>query len=118
MTQEKGFRKVEARPHLPTLEQGVVARWKKENTFQRSVEENRSKPEFIFYDGPPFPTGSPHHGTVLVSVLKDLVGRYKTMRGYCVPRTWGWDCHGLPIETIAEKNLKLKDKSEIESSKV
>ncbi len=109
------FKKVEARPSLPALEQGVTERWKKEKTFEASVEGSKSKPEFIFYDGPPFPTGSPHHGTVFVSVIKDLVGRYKTMRGYHVPRTWGWDCHGLPIETIAEKNLGLKDKSEIES---
>lgn len=116
MTQEKGFRKVEARPHLPTLEQGVVDRWKRDNTFQRSVDENQGKPEFILYDGPPFPTGSPHHGTIFVSILKDVVGRFKTMRGYHVPRTWGWDSHGLPIETIAEKNLGLKDKSQIEST--
>jgi isoleucyl-tRNA synthetase len=110
-----GFKKVEARPHFPTLEQGVVARWKRDRTFQRSVDERAGKPEFIFYDGPPFATGSPHHGTIFISALKDLVGRYKTMRGFQVPRTWGWDCHGLPIETIAEKNLGLKDKSEIES---
>ena len=116
MTNSKSFRKVEARPHLPSLEKGVVERWKRERTFQRSVEENKSKPEFIFYDGPPFATGSPHHGTIFISALKDLVCRYKTMRGYNVPRTWGWDCHGLPIETIAEKNLGLKDKSEIEKS--
>lgn len=116
MTQSNAFRKVEARPHLPSLENGVVERWKRENTFQRSVEESANKPAFIFYDGPPFPTGSPHHGTIFVSILKDVVGRYKTMCGFNVPRTWGWDCHGLPIETIAEKNLGLKDKSEIESS--
>jgi len=114
MTQENGFRKVESRPHLPTLENGVVARWKQERTFQRSVEERQDRPEFIFYDGPPFVTGNPHHGTLFVSILKDFVGRYKTMRGYRVPRTWGWDCHGLPVETIAEKNLGLKDKGEIE----
>ena len=114
MSQENTFRKVESRPNLPALENGVVERWQRENTFQRSVTENAQKPEFIFYDGPPFPTGSPHHGTIFVSILKDVVGRYKTMRGFHVPRTWGWDCHGLPIETIAEKNLGLKDKSEIE----
>lgn len=114
MSQENTFRKVESRPNLPALENGVVERWQRENTFQRSVTENANKPEFIFYDGPPFPTGSPHHGTIFVSILKDVVGRYKTMRGFHVPRTWGWDCHGLPIETIAEKNLGLKDKSEIE----
>jgi isoleucyl-tRNA synthetase len=116
MTEKATFQKVESRPHLPTLEVGITERWKRERTFLRSVEETKSRPEFIFYDGPPFPTGSPHHGTVFVSILKDLVGRYKTMRGFHVPRTWGWDCHGLPIETIAEKNLGLKDKGEIERS--
>ncbi len=110
------FKKIEARPQFAALEKGVTEQWKAKRTFERSVENNKGKPEFIFYDGPPFPTGSPHHGTVFVSVLKDLVCRYKTMRGHHVPRTWGWDCHGLPIETIAEKNLGLKDKSEIEST--
>jgi isoleucyl-tRNA synthetase len=114
MTHENHFRKVEARPHLPTLEKGVVERWKREKTFQASITRNESKPEFIFYDGPPFATGSPHHGTIFISAIKDLVGRYKTMRGYKVPRTWGWDCHGLPTEKIAEANLGIKDKSEIE----
>lgn len=116
MAEQHGFRKVEARPHFPSLEKGVVEQWKRDATFKRSLEKTRNKPEFIFYDGPPFATGSPHHGTIFVSALKDVVGRYKTMRGYYVPRTWGWDCHGLPIETIAEKQLGLKDKSEIERS--
>ncbi len=109
------LKKVEAKPHFPSLEKGVVERWKKEQTFKRSLEASKSRPEFIFYDGPPFATGSPHHGTLFISALKDLICRYKTMRGFHVPRMWGWDCHGLPIETIAEKNLGLKDKSEIES---
>ncbi len=116
MSSDNCFRKVEARPHFPTLEKGVVERWKRDKTFERSVEDTKAKPEFILYDGPPFATGSPHHGTIFISALKDVVGRYKTMRGFHVPRAWGWDCHGLPIETIAEKNLGLKDKSEIEST--
>jgi isoleucyl-tRNA synthetase len=115
METDRLLKKVEARPHFPTLEKGVVEKWKKENTFQRSLDVSQGKPEFIFYDGPPFATGSPHHGTLFISALKDLICRYKTMRGFYVPRMWGWDCHGLPIETIAEKNLGLKDKSEIES---
>jgi isoleucyl-tRNA synthetase len=109
------FKKVEARPHFPGLEKGVVERWKSEKTFARCLEKSSAKPEFILYDGPPFATGSPHHGTIFISALKDVVCRYKSMRGYHVPRAWGWDCHGLPIETIAEKNLGLKDKSEIET---
>ncbi len=116
MTGLQAFKKVEARPHFPGLERGVVERWKEEKTFKRCLERSAAKPEFILYDGPPFATGSPHHGTIFISALKDVVCRYKSMRGYHVPRAWGWDCHGLPIETIAEKNLGLKDKSEIEGT--
>jgi isoleucyl-tRNA synthetase len=114
MTKTDLFRKVEARPNFPGLEKGVVERWKSDKTFAQCLERSANKPEFILYDGPPFATGSPHHGTIFISALKDVVCRYKSMRGYHVPRAWGWDCHGLPIETIAEKNLGLKDKSEIE----
>jgi len=99
------------------METEVLARWKEEKTFEQTVEKNKaSGEEFVFYDGPPFPTGNPHHGTIFVSILKDLIPRYKTMRGYYVPRSWGWDCHGLPIETLAEKNLGIKEKTEIEST--
>jgi isoleucyl-tRNA synthetase len=108
------FRKIEARPSFPELEQKVLARWKGEQTFERSLERSKGRPEFVFYDGPPFPTGSPHHGTLFVTILKDVVPRYMTMRGYYVPRGWGWDCHGLPIETQAEKNLGISEKREIE----
>lgn len=110
------LKKIETRPSFPALERGIIARWKSDRTFERSVAERKGSPEYIFYDGPPFPTGSPHHGTIFVSILKDVIPRYKTMRGYYVPRTWGWDCHGLPIETQAEKELGIKDKGEIERS--
>ncbi|MEZ4753979.1 MAG: isoleucine--tRNA ligase [Bdellovibrionota bacterium] len=111
------FTRVDQRPSFPALEAEVLARWKSEKTFEASVEKNKAAgEEFIFYDGPPFPTGNPHHGTIFVSILKDIIPRYKTMRGYYVPRGWGWDCHGLPIETLAEKNLGIKEKTEIETS--
>ncbi|HET9219648.1 MAG TPA: isoleucine--tRNA ligase [Terriglobia bacterium] len=106
--------KVEPKPAFPELEKAVLQRWQTEQTFEQSLERTRTGPEFVFYDGPPFPTGSPHYGTIFVSILKDVVPRYKTMRGFYVPRTWGWDCHGLPVETQAEKNLGIKDKREIE----
>ncbi|MGI6524865.1 MAG: isoleucine--tRNA ligase [Bdellovibrionota bacterium] len=109
------FKKVESQPSFPDLEETVLKRWKEEKTFEASLERNKGKEEFVFYDGPPFPTGNPHHGTLFVSILKDLIPRYKTMRGYYVPRAWGWDCHGLPIETQAEKNLGITDKKEIET---
>jgi len=108
------FTKVESKPVFPQLEKAVLERWQAEGTFERSLERTREQPEFIFYDGPPFPTGSPHYGTIFVSILKDVIPRYKTMRGFYVPRAWGWDCHGLPVETQAEKNLGIKDKREIE----
>jgi len=110
------FTKVESKPVFPELEKTVLKRWQSEHTFERSLERSREKPEFVFYDGPPFPTGSPHYGTIFVSILKDVIPRYKTMRGFYVPRAWGWDCHGLPVETQAEKNLGIKDKREIEQS--
>jgi len=108
------FTKVESKPVFPQLETAVLERWKAERTFERSLERTQELPEFVFYDGPPFPTGSPHYGTIFVSILKDVIPRYKTMRGFYVPRAWGWDCHGLPVETQAEKNLGIKDKREIE----
>lgn len=114
-TSDKAFKRVEQRPDFPGIGNRILARWKKEQAFEESLKRSKGRPEFVFYDGPPFPTGNPHHGTIFVSVIKDLIPRYKTMRGFYVPRAWGWDCHGLPIETIAEKNLGIKDKTEIGS---
>jgi len=108
------FTKVESKPVFPELEKSVLRRWQSEHTFEKSLERSKENPEFVFYDGPPFPTGSPHYGTIFVSILKDVIPRYKTMRGFYVPRAWGWDCHGLPVETQAERNLEIKDKREIE----
>jgi isoleucyl-tRNA synthetase len=108
------FTKVESKPAFPELEKTVLNRWQTQHTFEKSLERSKGQPEFVFYDGPPFPTGSPHYGTIFVSILKDVIPRYKTMRGFYVPRAWGWDCHGLPVETQAEKNLGIKDKREIE----
>ncbi len=103
---------------LQKVQQDILDRWERERTFERSVESppaaKSPPPEVVFYDGPPFPTGAPHHGTVLVSVIKDFIARYLTMRGNRVPRVWGWDCHGLPIETAVEKNLGIGSKKEIE----
>jgi len=94
-------------------EEEVIAFWKEDKTFEKSLQKHAPKGEFIFYDGPPFATGLPHHGSLLSSIIKDVVPRYKTMRGYRVPRRWGWDCHGLPIESLIEKRLNLKTKKDI-----
>jgi isoleucyl-tRNA synthetase len=106
------FEKLDSKPNLPKIQEEVLAFWEKDNTFKKSV--SKDKKEVVFYDGPPFPTGKPHHGTVLVSFIKDMVARYWTMRGYKVNRQWGWDCHGLPIETQVETNLGLTSKKDIE----
>ena len=94
-------------------EEEILAFWKDQRVFERSLEKHAPRGEFIFYDGPPFATGLPHHGSLLSSVIKDVIPRYKTMRGYRVPRRWGWDCHGLPIENMVEKKLNLKTKKDI-----
>lgn len=95
-------------------EEEVLAFWHENKTFERSLGKEAPKGEFVFYDGPPFATGLPHSGSLLSSVIKDVIPRYKTMRGYHVRRRWGWDTHGLPIENLVEKELGLKTKKEIE----
>ena len=97
------------------MQEDMLKFWEEDKTFLKSLE-NKDKKEVVFYDGPPFPTGKPHHGTVLVSFIKDMIARYHTMNGHSVPRVWGWDCHGLPVETQAEKLLDINDKKEIETS--
>jgi isoleucyl-tRNA synthetase len=97
------------------LELGVLARWQREQTFERSLDQRRDAPRFVFYDGPPFATGLPHYGHILTSFIKDVVPRYQTMRGYHVPRRWGWDCHGLPVELEVERKLGLDSPAEIDA---
>ena len=94
-------------------EEETLAFWKEQQIFEKSLEKEAPKGEYTFYDGPPFATGLPHSGSLLASVSKDLIPRYKTMRGYKVRRRWGWDTHGLPIESLVEKKLGLKNKKEI-----
>lgn len=109
------YKELSGKPALGLIQEEILDFWKKENIFEKSVEEQTGE-EVVFYDGPPFPTGKPHHGTVLVSFIKDMIARYWTMRGYRVSRVWGWDCHGLPIENQAETLLGITDKNEIEKS--
>ena len=109
------YEELSEKPALNLIQDEILDFWNKERIFEKSVEE-RTGEEVVFYDGPPFPTGKPHHGTVLVSFIKDMIARYQTMRGYRVPRVWGWDCHGLPIENQAETLLGINDKNEIEKS--
>ena len=94
-------------------EKALVEWWKKNKTFEKSVENRPIDKSFVFYDGPPFITGLPHHGTLLSSVVKDAVPRFWTMNGYHCERRWGWDCHGLPAENFVEKQLGITDRREI-----
>ncbi len=94
-------------------EPALVEWWKKNKTFEKSVEQRPEDDSYVFYDGPPFITGMPHHGTLLSSIVKDAVPRYWTMRGKRVERRWGWDCHGLPAENFVEKQLGITDRREI-----
>jgi isoleucyl-tRNA synthetase len=103
------------RPNFSKMEEAMAAYWDKMKIFDRSIEERPESKTFVFYDGPPFATGTPHHGHFLQSVIKDAIPRYKTMQGYRVPRRWGWDCHGLPVENLVEKELQLKAKQDIEA---
>src|ERR1041385_6107150 len=95
------------------LEKGVLKFWDENKIFEKSLEQTKAGEPYIFYDGPPFATGLPHYGHIVASVIKDAVPRYWTMRGYRVPRVWGWDCHGLPTENIVEKELGFKHKKVI-----
>lgn len=109
------FREIDSKMDLPKVETDVLAFWDANKTFEKSLELTKNKPRYSFYDGPPFATGTPHYGHLVVSTMKDVVPRYWTMKGYHVPRVWGWDCHGLPIENIAEKELGIKQKKDIEA---
>ena len=95
-------------------EEEILKFWEDNKIFEKSLKKKAPKGEFVFYDGPPFATGLPHYGNLLSSIIKDVIPRYKTMRGYSVRRRFGWDCHGLPIENMIEKQLGLKNKKEIE----
>ncbi len=96
-------------------ESKILDWWDSQQTFELSVKKEAPKGDYLFYDGPPFATGEPHYGHLVASIMKDAVPRYWTMNGFRVERVWGWDCHGLPIENIVEKELGSKTKKEIEA---
>lgn len=108
---------VPPQPDLPSTEAEVLAGWERDDTFQRSVDSREAGPdganEFVFYDGPPFANGLPHYGHLLTGYVKDAIPRYQTMRGRRVERRFGWDCHGLPAEVQAEKELGISGHPEI-----
>lgn len=95
-------------------EEEILKFWDEHHIFEKSVEQRPADKPYVFYDGPPFATGLPHYGNLVASLMKDIIPRYWTMKGYRVRRVWGWDCHGLPIENIIEEELGLKTKKDIE----
>ena len=105
--------KYQPRKRAIEYEKSLIDWWKKNQIFEKSVENRPIDKSYVFYDGPPFITGLPHHGTLLSSIVKDAVPRFWTMRGYHVERRWGWDCHGLPAENFVEKQLGITDRREI-----
>lgn len=107
------FRSIDPKTHLPDVEHKHLEYWKASKIFERSVEARKGNEKFVFFDGPPFANGLPHYGHIMANSLKDAVTRYWNMRGYYVPRTNGWDCHGLPVEYEIEKELGLSGRKDI-----
>ena len=107
------FKPVNQHVEFPKLEEEILDFWQKENIFKKSLESRESSTAYVFYDGPPFATGLPHYAHFVPGLLKDIVPRYKTMKGYHVDRRWGWDCHGLPVENEMEKELNLSTKKDV-----
>jgi isoleucyl-tRNA synthetase len=104
----------QAGPTIPQIEERITEFWEKDGTFEKSLEKTKDGTPYTFYDGPPFANGLPHYGHILASTIKDLIPRYQTMRGRYVRRRWGWDCHGLPVEALVEKELGISGKKQIE----
>ncbi len=111
------FNPVNPKQSFPKMEKAIIQYWKENDTFKKSIEHpagEKNPKDYVFYDGPPFATGLPHYGHLLAGALKDVVPRYWAMQGYRIERNWGWDCHGLPVENIVEKELNLGSKTDIE----
>ncbi len=109
------FKPVSNKVAFPKMEEEVLAFWAKDGTFKKSLERNRGRERYKFYDGPPFATGLPHYGHLLAGTIKDIVPRYQTMRGKYVERRFGWDTHGLPIEALAQDALGIAGAPEIKA---
>lgn len=104
--------------NFPQQEERILALWEALDAFQTQLKRSEGKPEFIFYDGPPFATGLPHYGHILAGTIKDIVTRYKSAVGYHVTRRFGWDCHGLPVEYEIDQKLGIRTKNQVLPSAV
>ena len=109
------YKPVDPRVDFPKMEERILAFWEANEIFKKSIAQREGNDEFVFYDGPPFATGLPHYGHILVGTIKDIIPRYQAMRGKKVERRFGWDCHGLPVEYEMEKELGISGKTEIEA---
>ena len=112
MTSERPYPDV-GRADFPALEAKILDYWASDGTFRESVEARPAETEFVFYDGPPFANGLPHHGHLLTGYVKDIVPRFQTMSGRRVHRRFGWDCHGLPAEMEVERELGVSGRAAI-----
>ena len=108
------FKSVNAKLDVPSMEENILKFWKKQDIFRKTVEQRKSGPNYVFYEGPPTANGRPGVHHVLARAFKDMFPRYKTMRGYHVSRRGGWDTHGLPVEIGVEKQLGFNNKQQIE----
>ncbi len=107
------FDKVDKQVEFPKLEEKILKFWNDNMIFEKSLEQTKNGSQYVFYDGPPFATGLPHYGHILPGTIKDIIPRFQTMKGHYVERVWGWDCHGLPVENLIEKELNLNSKQDI-----
>ncbi len=107
------FRSFDKSKTFPELEKEVLDLWDQDKPFEKSISSKNEDDSFVFYDGPPFATGLPHYGHLLAGTIKDIIPRYWSMKGKHVPRRFGWDCHGLPIESLIQNELGLSGVSEI-----
>ncbi|MBP7479978.1 MAG: class I tRNA ligase family protein, partial [Spirochaetaceae bacterium] len=108
------YEPVDPKVNFSEAEEKVLKFWEDNSIFKKSIEIRAESPEYVFYDGPPFATGLPHFGHFIPSTIKDIIPRYQTMKGKKVERRFGWDCHGLPVENLIEKELGLNSKTDIE----
>ena len=109
------YKPVDSKVNFPKLEEEILGFWEQNKIFEKSISQREKESEFVFYDGPPFATGLPHFGHFVPSTIKDIIPRYQCMKGKKVERRFGWDCHGLPVENLIEKELGLNSKTEIEN---
>ena len=115
MTKQSPDEAKQQKKTIPEREEEVLRFWNEQNVFPSILAARADAEPYVFYDGPPFATGLPHYGHLLAGTIKDIIPRYQTMRGRYVRREWGWDCHGLPLENLIEKELGFEHKKQIDA---